>query len=151
MCQYSIQKDHIHLIVEAADTEALSRGIQGLGVRIAKRINHALGRKGTVWNDRDHARPLETPREVRNALVYVLQNGRHHRMGRDMGFVPATCLDAHSSAPWFDGWKERGVPRAPPEDEPLVAAPRSWLLREGWRRAGPISVFDSPAARPGAT
>ncbi len=147
LCHYSIQNDHLHLLVEASSKDRLSRGMQGLAIRIAKRINHCLGRRGTVWSERYHARPLTTPRATRNALVYVLQNGRHHPMGFGMGAVPITCLDAASSAPWFTGWKERGIPRAPPQDDPLVAPPHTWLLREGWRKAGPISVHDSPAPK----
>ena len=143
---FSIQNDHVHLIVEAADAAALARGMQGLAVRIAKRLNNAIGRKGTVWADRYHARPLKTPTETRNAMVYVLQNGRHHPMDESGAFVPVSCLDPCSSAPWFSGWKERGIPRAPPEDDPPVEEPRTWLLREGWRRAGAISVYASPAS-----
>ncbi len=147
LCHYSIQNDHLHLLVEASSTERLSRGMQGLAIRIAKRINRALDRRGTVWSERYHARPLRSPRETRSALVYVLQNGRHHPMGFGMGAVPVTCLDAASSAPWFTDWKERGIPRAPPEDEPLVTPPRTWLLREGWHKAGAISVYDAPAQK----
>src|SRR5262245_13707049 len=69
---FSVQTDHVHLIVEAESGEALSRGLQGLAI-LAKRVNRALDRAGSFWSDRYHARPLRTPREVRNALVYVLQ------------------------------------------------------------------------------
>ncbi|MDB4970551.1 MAG: hypothetical protein JWN44_6240 [Myxococcales bacterium] len=37
---YAFLKDHIHLIVEAVDRVALSRGMQGLGVRVAKAVNN---------------------------------------------------------------------------------------------------------------
>src|SRR5207249_5379538 len=76
--QFSVQRDHVHLLVEAADMRGLSRGLQGLAIRIAKAVNRVLGRRGRVWGDRYHARALRTPREVRNALVYVLQNWRKH-------------------------------------------------------------------------
>jgi REP element-mobilizing transposase RayT len=144
---FSIQNDHVHLIVEAVDAAVLARGMQGLAVRIAKRLNAAFGRRGAVWADRYHARPLKTPTETRNALVYVLHNGRHHPMNESGAFVPASGLDPCSSAPWFIGWKERGIPRAPPGDDPPVEKPCTWLLREGWRRAGTISVYDSPAPK----
>jgi len=67
--QFSVQRDHIHLLVEAPDGRALSRGLQGLAIRIAKGVNRILGRRGRVWADRFHARALRTPREVRNALI----------------------------------------------------------------------------------
>ena len=41
---YSVQRDHLHLIVEATDARALSRAMQGLSVRIAKSLNRVLGR-----------------------------------------------------------------------------------------------------------
>ncbi len=66
---FSVQRDHLHLLVEALDAGALSRGLQGLAIRIAKALNRVLGRCGRVWADRFHARALRTPREVRNALM----------------------------------------------------------------------------------
>src|SRR6266850_2225361 len=60
--QFSVQDDHVHLIVEADDTRALRRGLRGLAIRVARAVNRALGRRGAVWQDRYHARPLTTPR-----------------------------------------------------------------------------------------
>jgi hypothetical protein len=59
---------HIHLIVEAKDRELLSRGMQGLVIRMARQLNKALGRTGRVSADRYFARALKTPREVRRAV-----------------------------------------------------------------------------------
>ena len=70
--EFSLQNDHIHLIAEAEHGRALSGGVRGLAIRLARAVNRALGRRGRVWNDRYHARPLTTPRAVRHALVYVL-------------------------------------------------------------------------------
>ena len=102
---FSIQTDHVHLMAEAADGRALSRGIQGLGIRLAKAVNRVLGRRGSVWSDRFHARALRTPREVRNGLVYVLQNWRKH-IRAVAGFDPC------SSAAWFTGWST-AIPMMP--------------------------------------
>lgn len=135
---YSVQKDHIHLLVEAKDRSALSRGMQGLGIRVAKALNRALGRRGRVWADRYHDRILRTPREVRHALAYTLQNARKHGVAPPR--APRRWVDPCSSAPWFDGW--RGPIVLPPTDAPSpatgppVASPRTWLLRVGWRRHG---------------
>jgi putative transposase len=74
---FSVQSDHVHLIVEAHDTITLARGVLGLATRIARRVNRALGRTGRFWGDRYHARPLTTPRETRHGLVYVLRNDPH--------------------------------------------------------------------------
>ena len=72
--EFSIQTDHLHLLVEADDPTRFERGMRGLTIRIAKAVNRVLKRVGPVWGDRFHARPIRTPREMRNALVYVLNN-----------------------------------------------------------------------------
>ncbi len=130
---FSIQSNHLHLLVEARDTEALSLGMQGLTVRMAWAVNRALGVRGTVFAERYHARELKTPRETRTALLYVLQNWMKH--GRGPGHDPC------SSARWFDGWSLR-APTSP--DPPIVAAPRTWLVTLGWRRHGLLRGEERP-------
>ena len=76
--EFSVQTDHLHLLVEADDPTRFERGMRGLTIRVAKAVNRALRRVGRVWGDRYHARLLRTPREMRNALVYVLNNWRKH-------------------------------------------------------------------------
>jgi putative transposase len=149
--QFSIQSDHVHLIVEAANKQALSRGMQSLSISIARRVNRLLGRRGRFWADRFHARALDNPRSVRNGLVYVLANFRKHAARR----YPAG-IDRYSSAPLFDGWLLTPRQRAAIErlvaqvfdSLPVVAPARTWLARVGWRRHGPISLAEEPA-RPG--
>jgi len=133
MNQFSIQSNHVHLIVEADDRGALSRGMKGIAVRIARTLNRLWKRRGGVFSDRFHARALRTPREVRSVLVYVLQNARHHGL-RILG------VDLYSSGPWFDGWKQ-GLVLA---DDGPVARATTWLLREGWRRHGLIGIQEDP-------
>jgi REP-associated tyrosine transposase len=133
--QFSVQNDHVHLLVEADAPARFTRGVQGLAIRVAKAVNATLARHGRVWADRFHARLLRTPREVRNALVYVLNNWRKHAPA-------ARGLDARSSAAWFDGWLEGSRPSAPGPSP--VAAARTWLGRIVWRRGGQIRVEDAP-------
>jgi REP element-mobilizing transposase RayT len=68
LVHFSVQGNHLHLIVDADDERALARGIQGLGVRIAKALNRVMGRKGTVFADHYHSRILRSPTEVRTRL-----------------------------------------------------------------------------------
>ena len=134
---FSVQSDHLHLLVEADAPTRLTRGVQGLAVRTAKAINRVLGRRGRVWSDRFHAHVLRTPREVRNALGYILNNVRKHMPG-------VRGLDPRSSARFFDGWRTavaRVIGRAP------VVTPRTWLARMGWRRRGLIDVDEVPHRR----
>jgi putative transposase len=122
--EYSVQVDHIHLIVESDHRKALMRGAKGLAIRLARAINRVLGRKGRVWGDRYHVHELRTPREVRNALAYVLLNFRKHL--RD-----SRGIDRCLSGVWFDGWIE-----VRPQDQGPLPRPRTWLLTVGWRRHG---------------
>jgi REP-associated tyrosine transposase len=101
LVHYSVMGNHIHLIVEAPDRRALTRGMQGLGVRIARALNRIMKRHGRVVSDRYHAHILKTPSEVKRARNYLLTNARHH--------YGHTTPDAFTS-------------RRP------VIAPRTWLL-----------------------
>ena len=141
VCHFSVQRDHIHLLCEAKHAAALSRGMQGLSIRIAKRLNSALRRKGAVFADRFHAQILKTPRQVRNALAYVLNNFRRHR--EVLGDVPTNLTDDRSSADWFDGFRTRSA-YADLDDDAPVAKPRTWLLRVGWRRHRLITTAEVP-------
>ena len=96
---FSILSNHIHLVVEPSDPRQLSRGMQGLAIRIAKALNRAWRRKGTVFADRFHSRVLKKVNEVYRAVRYVLQNARKHRIP-----VPAGQPDFYSSGRWFRGW-----------------------------------------------
>lgn len=137
LLHFSVQSDHMHLLVEADGPERLARGVQGLAIRVAKAINRALGRHGTVWGDRYHAHTLTTPREVRNAFVYVLQNWTKHVPG-------ARGLDPCSSAASFTGWRDMvGMVTTAP-----LSTARTWLALVGWRRHGLIDGNERPSWRP---
>jgi REP-associated tyrosine transposase len=142
---FSVQGNHIHLIAEADGTASLARGMKGLCVRLARRLNAAVGRHGRVFADRYHARALSTPREVHRALRYVLLNRQQHENRALRGLAAVHGIDSRTSAEYFDGWAPgvRGSPpRAPGPDEP-VRAPSTWLLRVGWTRHGRIDPFAS--------
>lgn len=139
--QYSLQRDHAHLVVEADGPVALARGMMSVCGRLARAVNRVFHRRGPVIADRYHHRVLRTPREVRNALAYVLLNFRKHAAGVGHAFC---AIDPASSGRWFAGWS-RTVPRAP--DAPSVAKPRSWLLGVGWWRHGRIDPREIPGAR----
>jgi len=150
---WTIQRGHLHLVTEAADWKALSDGVRGLEIRVARAINRVLGRKGRVVADRYHARGLSSPTEVRNALVYVLQNARKHFSQQGVT-LHRDWLDQFSSAALFDGWVPAlGASLASLREElarrsrlffESTSPPTTWLLREGWRRRGLIAPREVP-------
>jgi REP element-mobilizing transposase RayT len=117
--QFSVQGNHVHLIAEAADGVALSRGMQGLTIRMAKSLNRVMRRRGKVFADRFHSRILRTPTEVRNAIHYVLFN-RHHHAAQSGRTIPRRWRDPYSSA----------HAHAPATDPPPISPPHTWLLRQ---------------------
>jgi putative transposase len=133
--EFTVQDDHLHLIVEARGPNAhreLRSGVSGLVIAFAKRLNMMLSRRGKVWGDRWHGRELGSPREVRNALVYVFRNAAKH--GTTM--IGQDVVDVMSSALRFQEWTaslgytfDDGL-RWP--DTP----PRTWLLGSGWITRG---------------
>jgi putative transposase len=138
LIHFSVQCNHLHLIVEAADEVQLARGLQGLAVRIARGLNAMMDRKGKVFADRYHAHVLASPTEVARAVEYVLGNSVVHALRRGER-MSATAPDECSSA--SASWT----------GPPLVAAPETWLLRVGWRRARAARSPLANAATPAAT
>jgi REP element-mobilizing transposase RayT len=155
LVQFSVQTNHLHLMVEADDNVALARGMQGLAIRTAKRLNRLFRTRGRVFADRYHAHVLRAPREARHALAYVLCNANKHGTPLSGAGAPAPWqvaahhgFDPCSSAPYFDGWRA-GVttPAAVTGRAPPVARARSWVLKVGWRRCGLVDPREVPGPR----
>ena len=147
LVHYSLQGNHAHLIVEADDRAALARGMTAIGTRLALAVNRTAKRRGRVLADRYHVRLLPTPREVRNALRYVLLNARKHAAGTagKAARAVSSLLDPASSARWFDGWRpDARIEKEPCTGPPAVARARTWLLAVGWRRHGLLDPADVP-------
>jgi REP element-mobilizing transposase RayT len=149
LVHYSLQTNHAHLVVEARDRDALGRGMKAIGARLARAVNRVAKRRGPVLAERYHLRLLPTPKEVRNALRYVLLNARRHAASAKAKVAPAARLDPASSGRWFDGWKRKatvpdGAASAASLERPAVARARTWLLSIGWRRHGLLDPADVP-------
>jgi REP element-mobilizing transposase RayT len=152
----SLQRTHVHMIVEAEHKAALARGMQGFLISAARHINTALGdgkqrRRGLVFADRYHLEVITTPTRARHAISYVLSNWRHHK--EDQHGLPSTWLvDPFSSAISFPDWKELQDqawmwPIRETYDPLFVRRPTTWLLAEGWKLAGEISAREVPGAQ----
>jgi len=152
----SLQRTHVHMLVEAEHKRALGLGMQGFQVSAARHINTALAagarrRRGRVFADRYHVEVITSPTQAHHALRYVLNNFRRHREDQQ-GIASGWLVDPFSTGILFPDWAERdGQPWMWPMREsydPLVVRrPRTWLLAEGWRKAGSISVHDVPSRR----
>ncbi len=129
LVHFSVQSNHLHLIVEARDAVALSRGIQSLSIRIAKAINRVLQRRGRMFADGYHAHTLRSPTEVANAIAYVLGNAMIHAARRGLRVDPDAVDQLTSYA-----------------NRQLVAQPHTWLLRVGWVLGVPAGV-SAPRSR----
>jgi len=142
VAHYAIMPDHVHLIVEADDACALASGMKSIGARLARAVNRVFSRRGPVLDGRFHSVLLGTPRQVWNALRYVLLNGRKHskQAGGDPG--KSSAPDIASSGRWFAGWKESFAIGANATRE--VARAKTWLLSVGWRKHGLISLSEIP-------
>ena len=154
----SIQRTHLHLIVEAEGKGALAVGMQGFQISAAKHLNAAISRgrpgprrRGAVFPDRYHAEIITSPRQARHTLGYVMNNWRKHE--EDRAYPMSTwTIDWFSTAVMFPGWKEYGdapfLWRGPGTYDPLVVyQPRTWLLRVAWKKHGLISVREIPSVR----
>jgi REP element-mobilizing transposase RayT len=151
----SIQRNHLHLIVEAEGKAALAVGMQGFQISAAKHLNAAISRgkagqrrRGAVFPDRYHAEIITSPRQARHTLAYVMLNFRKHQEDRAYPMSGWT-IDWFSTAVMFPGWKEYGdepfLWRGPGNYDPLVVyQPRTWLLRVGWKKHGLISFREVP-------
>lgn len=150
----SIQSNHVHLLVEALNKTALAKGMQGFQISAARHLNRVISKRrgmrrtGRVFSDRYHARVLRSPKSTRHALAYVLNNWRRHDEDRAT-FTKGWAMDPYSTAIQFNGWKEMESElvyrKPPPAYEALVVwLPKTWLLSDGWRRHGLISMNDVP-------
>ena len=155
----SIQRTHVHLLVEADNKRALARGMQSFQISAAKHINReysvkhelAQARRGNVFVDRSHLEVIKTPRQARRALAYVLNNWRKHREDRDE-VTSDRNVDPYSSGVLFLGWKEREEAAVlwkwrDSYDPLVVYLPKTWLLSQGWLKHGRIR-FDEVPSRP---
>ncbi|HEY5676516.1 MAG TPA: transposase [Myxococcales bacterium] len=127
--EFTVLGNHLHLVVEADGDAALSRGMQGLNIRIAKTLNQLMDRKGRVFADHYHSRLLRSPTELVNAIAYVLGNAAHH--------YGESGQDRFSSRAYQAARRQK-----------ILSHPRTWLLRSGWRRARTVPHWLAPDSWP---
>jgi len=137
---FSIQSNHIHLLIESENKRELGRGMQSFCISLAKSLNGFLKRQGKVFVERYHLHILKTPTEVRNALRYIFMNFAKHTR------TPHR-FDAYSSLICFPDKIKLGLARVntyalfkgklrrrefKEEMNLLIAPAESWFLKIGW-------------------
>lgn len=149
---YSVQHDHLHLIVEGESRLDISSQMRKLFSSIALAVNDVAKRRGSLFRDRHHRVELDNPTKTRNALVYVVFNDRKHH-AQNGGAISDDFFrdfDDRSSVAWLgpEAWDERAGPspawvariRARDGDVdghgPALSAPRTWFAQAGWRIRG---------------
>ena len=118
--QFSLQGNHMHVLVEAADKASFIRGMRSLSIGFAKKMNRMMGRKGHVIGDRYHSRVLCTPSETKRVIEYIRTNHfRHTVPGKP---VPAGFVDEFSNESWRTAI--------------VLPEPRLWAITQAARKAG---------------
>jgi REP element-mobilizing transposase RayT len=139
---FSVQSNHIHLIIESKSRLALSRGMKSLTIRLAKGINNVHGTFGKLFKDRYYLHVLKTPTEVKEALVYVFKNTAKAIKSKNLfdpfssilifkdkntllkGELIDDSIISQEKLEWFRGELIR-----------ILGPPISFLLSEGWKRS----------------
>ena len=123
LVQYSVQGDHLHLLVEADSKVKLAWAMQGLMIRIAKALNRFWRRRaGSVFADRYFARLVEGAKAIKRALMYVLNNARKHG-----AWSSPSQPDPFSSGRWYKGYWDLGPICRPLRAPPVAPASDMYL------------------------
>ncbi len=145
---YSLQSTHVHLLIEARDRAALSRGMQGLAVRLARGINRVLGRRGRSGQ-------TATTRAISARLR---QCGTHSSMSSPTTASMNERFDPESIRIRVARGFGVGANRSPSTLDsdsrkvldpcnPPVSTAQTWLLAVGWKeQGGSISLTEVPLA-----
>lgn len=84
---YSLEYDHVHLLIEADNNVILGKGMQSLGVTLSKAINRTKRIKGRVYKHRYHFRKINSARELKNVMFYIFNNGVKHGASKSLNTI----------------------------------------------------------------
>jgi REP element-mobilizing transposase RayT len=79
LIEYSVQSNHVHLIVETEDERSLAQAMKGLFVRIARGLNRLWRRSGAVLDDHYHARVEDAVRSAQRARLRPTKRAQARR------------------------------------------------------------------------
>lgn len=92
---FSVQGNHMHLIIEANDRPTLTNGMRALLIRVARSLNRLMGTRGRLYEDRYFETIIKSRRQMNVTVRYVLENHAKHM--RQLGKA-APAIDPFSSA-----------------------------------------------------
>ncbi|MGZ3787001.1 MAG: transposase [Bacteriovorax sp.] len=81
---YSLEYDHVHLLIEAENNHILGKGMQAFGGTFSKAINRMRKLKGGVYKHRYHFRKISSARELKNVMNYIFTNGLKHKTAKNI-------------------------------------------------------------------
>jgi len=71
---YIVTSNHIHLLVEDNDGNAVPNSMHLIAGRVAQEYNQRKQRKGAFWEDRYHATAVDTDSHLSQCLTYIDMN-----------------------------------------------------------------------------
>jgi len=83
LIEFSVQKDHIHFLLESANKIVLGKAMRALSISLSKRFSLLLNRKIKALKSRYHLHILNTLKELKNARQYILNNSAKHNSVKD--------------------------------------------------------------------
>ncbi len=85
---FAVMPDHLHWLLQLRDGYTLSRVVADVKSISARRINHALNRKGPLWQDGFHDHALRRDEDVAGVARYVVANPRRADLVKSLGDYP---------------------------------------------------------------
>jgi putative transposase len=141
--EFSVQDDHLHLIVEADDSDALARGMKSFSVRANRIFNAALGRGPRprlgrpLSPSRSHER---APGSKRDRVLPPKLQEAPARDERDAAHRPVLVGSMVSRMDRAIRQHDDGERQRPTEEA------RTVLLRRAWQKHGFIHPGERPRA-----
>lgn len=99
---YTLEFDHVHLLVEVDSNQQLAKGMQSFGISFSKGINKIKAQVGKVFKTRYHFRKLKSPNEIKNVIFYILGNSLKHKKDFSILSPYNTAITASALFPGFE-------------------------------------------------
>jgi REP element-mobilizing transposase RayT len=103
LIHFTVQKDHLHLLIESKDKKQLAKSMQSLKISLAKSLIYLKqNTRIKIFKERYHVHILKTLREIKNAKNYILGNAAKHGVIKDKFDTFSSVIKAPEIAWCFD-------------------------------------------------